>query len=87
MRWWSRRSYAVRVYFRAALLIITIAAVILGIWADEEVDTIKRTGYRKCVHANFTFQPDSASALTPEAKLAMCDENAATMIDVVMGGD
>jgi hypothetical protein len=87
MRWWSGRSYAVKVYVRAALIITASAAVILGTWAHQEIEAIKRAGYKKCVHDNFTFQPDSPSKLDAEAKLAMCEEDAPTMIDLIMGDD
>lgn len=85
MKWWTGRSYAVKVYVRAAVLIVAMAAVLLGTWAHSEIETIKRTGYRRCVHANFTFQPDAPSKLTAEAKLAMCDEDAPTMVDLITG--
>jgi hypothetical protein len=87
MKWWSGRSYAVKVYVRAAVIITAIAAVILGTWAHAEIESIKRTGYKRCVHANFTFQPDSPSKLTAEAKLAMCEQDAPTMVDLMIGDD
>lgn len=55
------------------MLIVVIAAAALSIWAHAEVEMIKRRGYRECVHANFTIQPQSASALDAEHKLAMCE--------------
>jgi hypothetical protein len=85
MNWWIGRSYAVKVYVRAALIITAIAAVILGTWAHAEIESIKRAGYKRCVHTNFTFQPDVPSRLTAEARLAMCDEGAPTMVDLVTG--
>lgn len=86
MRWWRNRSYAVKVYVRAGLVVIVIAAAILAAWAHQEVASIKRNGYRECVRANFTFQPNDPSNLDAEEKLAMCEDDAPNMIDVIMGG-
>lgn len=83
MRWWRNRSYAVKVYVRAGLIIIVLAGGILAAWAHQEIASSKRNGYRECVRANFTFQPNDPSKLDADAKLALCEEDAPDMVDVI----